>query len=508
MVLALHYDKVPSTVLNFVGLAEGSKEWTDPKTGKKQKRPFYDGLNFHRIIAKFMIQGGCPLGNGRGGPGYRFADEFHPELRHSGPGILSMANSGANTNGSQFFITLVATPWLNGRHSVFGKVVKGMDVVTALGKVATGPGDKPITPVILESVRIVRVGEAAKNWDPKASAAKKIPGATGEIDPARVWKAGQPAAAQIRAQFMAIHHKGVPNASGLCPYDKAQAKAVAEQIRQLAIRKGASFAGLAQRFSDQQSGGRSIPLNGNDSRLPKMFKPVLTLKVGQVSEPLDTPYGWMLFYRPQTYWARHIFVTWKGGPFSTVTRSKEEAKKLALVARDKLAKGEEYSVVVRDFDDRQKNPNPRARQVPRSAALASTESPPVGAAAAKLEIGGLSALLEGKDGYYIVERVPAIAARHILIAWKETKMPGVTRSKAEARALAESIAKQIKLEKKPFSDYLAQSDDKVTPRGELGEFTHDHMVKPFADAAFKLQVGEISELVESRFGFHLIHRTR
>ena len=119
--------EVPNTVANFVGLAEGTKEWTDPRTNEKVTQPYYDGIIFHRIIDGFMIQGGDPLGQGIGGPGYKFADEFHPSLRHSKAGILSMANSGPNTNGGQFFITLGPTPHLDNRHSVFGEVVEGMD---------------------------------------------------------------------------------------------------------------------------------------------------------------------------------------------------------------------------------------------------------------------------------------------------------------------------------------------------------------------------------------------
>ncbi|HJY35505.1 MAG TPA: peptidylprolyl isomerase [Vicinamibacterales bacterium] len=152
----LYDDKAPKTVANFTGLAEGTKEWTDPRTGRKGTGPYYNGTVFHRVIDGFMIQGGDPLGKGFGGPGYKFADEFHPSLRHDREGILSMANSGPNTNGSQFFITLGPTPHLNNRHSVFGVVEDGMDVVRKIGKVKVGAQDRPATDVVINKVTIER----------------------------------------------------------------------------------------------------------------------------------------------------------------------------------------------------------------------------------------------------------------------------------------------------------------------------------------------------------------
>jgi len=147
-------DQAPKTVANFVGLATGATEWTDPKTGQRVTRPFYDGLVFHRVIDGFMIQGGCPEGSGRGGPGYKFADEFGPGLNHSKGGLLSMANSGPNTNGSQFFITLAATPWLDNKHAIFGEVVEGLDVIEKIGKTKTGPQDRPVKEIVINSVTV------------------------------------------------------------------------------------------------------------------------------------------------------------------------------------------------------------------------------------------------------------------------------------------------------------------------------------------------------------------
>jgi len=150
ILVKLTHDLTPGTVGNFVALAEGNME----NKVKPQGVKFYDGLTFHRVIPNFMVQGGCPLGTGTGDPGYKFDDEFHQDLRHDAPGVLSMANSGPGSNGSQFFITHVATPWLDDKHTVFGNVIEGQDVVDAIAQ-----GDK------LETLEIIRVGDEAKNWN-------------------------------------------------------------------------------------------------------------------------------------------------------------------------------------------------------------------------------------------------------------------------------------------------------------------------------------------------------
>ncbi|OXM51538.1 peptidylprolyl isomerase [Amycolatopsis alba DSM 44262] len=156
--LNLFPDHAPKTVANFVGLAEGSKEYTQPNAQGENSGPFYNGSIFHRVIDGFMLQGGDPTGTGRGGPGYKFGDEFHPELQFSKPYLLAMANAGPGTNGSQFFITVAPTTHLNFKHTIFGEVADqpSRDVVDAIGRTATGPADRPLQDVVIEKVSITR----------------------------------------------------------------------------------------------------------------------------------------------------------------------------------------------------------------------------------------------------------------------------------------------------------------------------------------------------------------
>lgn len=173
MVVELYWDKAPRTVENFVALAEGKKEWLDPKTSERIKKPLYSGTLFHRVIPGFMIQGGDPLGTGTGGPGYKFEDEFSPDLKHDGPGILSMANSGPNTNGSQFFITEKATPWLDNRHTIFGRIIDNVDLVGRIARVPRGSNDKPNVDVIIKGIKISKTKGAANSDAEKDADANK-----------------------------------------------------------------------------------------------------------------------------------------------------------------------------------------------------------------------------------------------------------------------------------------------------------------------------------------------
>jgi peptidyl-prolyl cis-trans isomerase A (cyclophilin A) len=194
--IKLEHEKTPMTVANFVGLAEGTLENNVTEVGT----PYYNGLTFHRVIDNFMIQGGDPTGSGAGGPGYQFADEIHPELKHTGPGILSMANAGPGTNGSQFFITHVATPWLDGMHTVFGKVVTGIDVVNAIAQ-----GDS------IETIEIIRKGDAAEAFKANDQAMNEYKNAMAE----KAKKAQEEAAKEFDGWVMQNYPTAQQTASGL-----------------------------------------------------------------------------------------------------------------------------------------------------------------------------------------------------------------------------------------------------------------------------------------------------
>ena len=161
VIVRLFPDHAPKTVRNFVELAEGGRQWTDPGTGRATTARLYDSTIIHRAIPDFMIQAGDPLGSGRGGPGYKFADEIHPDLAFDRPYLLAMANAGPGTNGSQFFITTVPTPWLNGKHTIFGEVIEGADVVDLISRVKTGSQDRPVEDVTIDSVTVQRGNSAS-----------------------------------------------------------------------------------------------------------------------------------------------------------------------------------------------------------------------------------------------------------------------------------------------------------------------------------------------------------
>ena len=404
IVLRLFYKRAPLTVSNFVGLAEASKEWKDPVNGKARKTRYYDGLNFHRVIKDFMIQGGDPLGTGTGGPGYTFQDEFHSELKHSKAGILSMANAGADTNGSQFFITHVPTPHLDNKHSVFGEVVEGMKVVNAIVK-----GD------LINTVTIIRKGESAKSFDSESiekiiveqnrklaeKNRKIIPEPTSSIDTAKVPDSVQARAEEVSVQLLVVAYKGIRSPKQNIYYDKSGAKEAAAKLSVLARRKGVSFSDLIKRFSDLPQQPK-LPLLSAKNNLSDFLQPALKLKVGQISDPVDSPYGFLIFNRVNVdaVTASHILISYKGALLSETNRDRRDARKLAEKILKELKSGRDFAELARKHSDGPSGPKggdlgrfERGQMVPE-----------FDRAVFGLETGAISEVVETKFGYHIIKR--------------------------------------------------------------------------------------------------------
>ncbi|RLF02326.1 MAG: hypothetical protein DRJ64_09480, partial [Thermoprotei archaeon] len=314
MVFRLFPDEAPLTVANFIGLTEGLIEWKDANTGKWEKRPFYDGLSFYSLIPGLMIMTGDPEGNGHGGPGYCFKRECSPQLHHSEPGILSMLNQGTFSHGSRFFITLDAMPWLDGKHAVFGNLVRGRAVLSRLKE-----GDRII------HLTILRRGETAQQFDVregiaalKRSAAavaqalreqdkeealtaweqqcnKNIPEPKGEFDPAKIPCEDQKPTDQVALQYILLTYKGALSPSHYQRCTKDEARQAAHALVMLARTKGTDFEQLAIKYSDSPE--YRIPFLRKDRVSESIFRVLFTLKEGQVSAPIDTPQGFMIFKR-------------------------------------------------------------------------------------------------------------------------------------------------------------------------------------------------------------------
>ncbi|MCP4126083.1 MAG: hypothetical protein GY753_03355 [Gammaproteobacteria bacterium] len=296
----LYYRQSPITVMNFIGLSDGTQKWQD-STGKERSTPLYQNLKFHRT-REFMVQTGDPTGIGKGGPGYVFPDEIHPDLSHSKAGILSMANRGPHTNGSQFFITTKPAKWLDGKYTMFGEVVSGLDVVNQI-----------VVDDRMDSVSIKRVGEEAIAFDiTKAHKysdqiverrrelnRKLLPNSVGELDPLRVPQEGQKPDASGMFDFIVIGHTEMADVERLgidFYYNHRGAMKVAKELVRIARSKGADFTTLKQKYSDlkRKSEPRKVD---NAPGMPAQLKGIFRLKPGQVSGPVDLPSGIYIFKR-------------------------------------------------------------------------------------------------------------------------------------------------------------------------------------------------------------------
>ncbi|MDM8566530.1 peptidylprolyl isomerase [Candidatus Halobeggiatoa sp. HSG11] len=296
----LFYQQAPMTVMNFIGLSEGTIAWQDPETKKQVTKPLYQNLIFHHV-REFMVQTGDPTGTGANGPGFVFADEFHPDLSHSKAGTLSMATKGPNTNGSQFIITNQPAQWLDNHHSIFGEVVENLDIVSQLKL-----KDKLI------KITISRVGDEAKKFDAKQAhklakvnqevlrkASEKIlPSDLGQLDPARVPSPEQPPVSPGDFEFIVIGHTNmkvsIPGKQFY--YDHKAALAFAKQLVRHARSKDVDFDKLIKQYSDMERNVLTKNVK-DDPSTPAPMKIIFRLKPGQISEPLDSPMGVYIFHR-------------------------------------------------------------------------------------------------------------------------------------------------------------------------------------------------------------------
>ena len=406
IIVRLFYRRVPITVANFVGLAEGTKEWRDAN-GNTRKSRFYNGLKFHRVIENFMIQGGDPEGTGRGGPGYAFRDEIHPELKHHKPGILSMANAGPDTNGSQFFITLAATSWLDNKHSVFGEVVVGMNVVEAIEI-----GDK------IDKVVVLRVGAEAEAFDHAKAAqdkqteldnlygqkAKTLPKPSTPVDPQRVPGKNQPRVEKVGLEYFIVHYQGAKVQMTPIIYTKEEAKAVAERFADLARRMGSDFGELAAQFSDSDTRSIGI-LDVNHPRLPPFFEDVFGLRLGQVSDPILSEMGWIVVRRVaiEAVHVSHILISWRGSSSAIVTRSREEARILIEKISAELEAGESFRELASKYSD---DPTTKAKGGQIGELIRGQANSSFDRSAFALNPGEISGVVETPFGFHIIHRDP------------------------------------------------------------------------------------------------------
>ena len=420
ILVRLFYEKTPMTVANFIGLAEGLTEWPDPITGEQITAPFYNGLTFHKVIPGLMVQGGDPKGNGHGGPGYSFEHEFDPVLKFDHPGALAMLNRASFAHGSQFFITLKVASFLNGKHTVFGKVVDGQKVVENLVK-----GDRIIR------VAISRRGDRANAFElaaylkrvrqsaEKVAAAEKelarkeaqkpigienkkdLPELKGNIDPQRVPHDGQPESQTVAVQYLLITYKGARSPIDFPYYDREGAEKVAQQLANLARLEGADFVGLVAKLSD--SAKYSLPYLTKKKKMAASFEPLFRLLEGQVSDPIEGPEGFYVFRRVklELISVRHILISYRGASGNARNRTKQDARNLADAIVQNAMAGEDFAELAQKYSDSGSALNGGLiERLVRGKTIPAFEQ-----AAFALSVNEISDVTPTPEGYQIIKRI-------------------------------------------------------------------------------------------------------
>jgi cyclophilin family peptidyl-prolyl cis-trans isomerase len=370
MLFQLRYAEAPLAVANFIGLAEGKMEWIDASTGRLKMAPFYNGLTFHKVVARLTIHGGDPKGTGQGGPGYLLDREINPSLSHDGPGILSMLNDGEYAHGSQFFITLGPATFLDGRHTIFGEVVDGLDVLKDLER-----GDRILRVKILRKgaqaeafdvsglldrirrrageihTQITAARAKARSRGAERTRHKELPKLSGKIDPDRLPQKDQPEADKVALEYILLTFRGALTPKEYQVYEQAEAAKAAEHLVQAARTQESDFAGLAQRYSDSPEYRIRLLTKGGDQ--PDNLAPVFRLKEGQVSDPILTTKGYMIFKRVplELIKVRHILIAYQGAEGSIQSRTKEEARDLAEAILKRAETGEDFGNLARTYSD-------------------------------------------------------------------------------------------------------------------------------------------------------------
>jgi cyclophilin family peptidyl-prolyl cis-trans isomerase len=416
----LFYKQAPMTTANFIGLAEGTMEWKDPVTGKTKKALFYNGLVFYQVIPDLMIQAGALEPSGQGGPGYLQDSEIDPALSHNRPGILSLLNEGPYAHGSRFLITLAPAPFLDGRHTIIGEAVQGLEVIRKLDQ-----GDR------INSIKIIRIGRPAKRFEigpllerirsrakvisqEGESAArpgtekrktgdcrKNLEELQGESDPLRVPSPDQPESDRVALEYILVTYRGAMTPREYQCYEKEEARKTAEHLSKLARMKGTDFSKTALKYSDATE--QRIPILIKGKNVPAGIEPVFRLKEGQVSGPLLSDKGYMVFKRNklELITVRHILIAYQGAAGSRQIRTKKEAQRMAEEIRHQALSGGDFAALAEKYSDSESaGKGGLLAEIARGTTL-----PAFDQAAFHLKVDEVSKIIPTPAGFQIIKRI-------------------------------------------------------------------------------------------------------